>query len=255
MRIKRVKYREIEKFPEFNFQKEIKKEFSGSGQAPFIGRFGYPYVNIGILSPQFSEKTGIYDKPKEWSKKGFSVNKIAGMRYELVNSRQKADVYSLKGRIVEVCQEVGRALKPVELEVNLKERPRLKLEQESEIIPYGPIGKVKKIRVTENIKVDRRVEKVVEDTDLKAEKGIWGLYRKGFEENFLTKLISVGNLGLKKNRKLVPTRWSITAVDDILGKQLIEEVKKLPEGDYKLFFWRGLGKLLFSDVFSRSLEF
>ena len=67
------------------------------------------------------------------------------------------------------------------------------------------------------------------------------MYKKGFEENTLTKLISTANLGLKKNRKLVPTRWSITAVDDTLGKDLIEEVKKFSVGDYQLYFGGGWG--------------
>ena len=38
-------------------------------------------------------------------------------------------------------------------------------------------------------------------------------------------------MGRAKARKLVPTRWSITATDDILGKQLIERVKELPMSD------------------------
>ena len=137
MKIKKVRYKDIERFPEFNLKKDFKEDFFGSSPAPFIGRFGYPYVNVGVLSPQFLEGTGIYDSPKEWSGKRFSINKIAGMRYELVNSRQKAEVYGYKwgrNKLVEVCQEVGMASKPVELEVNLKEKPKLKLEQEKSFL-------------------------------------------------------------------------------------------------------------------------
>ena len=261
MRIKRVKYKNIEKFPEFDFKKKFKEDFFGSSPAPFIGRVGYPHVNVGVLSPQFLERTGIYDNPKEWSKRSFSINRIAGMRYELVNSRQRADVhgcrFSDRNKLLEICQEVGMASKPVELEVNLKEKPKLKLEQESEIIPFGPTGKVKRVRVTENAKVDSRVEKVVSDTDLKAILGVWNLYKKGFDENFLSKLISVGNLGLKKDRKLVPTRWSITAIDDTLGKRLWEEVKKYPASDYAVYFGGEWGNyylvLFFPEVWSFEL--
>jgi len=152
---------------------------------------------------------------------------------------------------------VGMASKPVELEVNLEEKPRLKLERESEIIPFGPTGKVKRVRITSNTKVDSRVEKVAGDVDLKAVSGVWGLYRKGFDENFLSKLISVGNLGLKKKRKLVPTRWSITAIDDTLGKKLWEEVKRFPIGDGMVYFGGGWGNyylvMFFPEVWSYEL--
>lgn len=257
MQIKKVKYKEIEQFPEFNLKKEFKKDFLGSSPAPFVGRFGYPYVNIGVLSPQFSERTGIYDNPKAWSAGRFSINKIAGMRYELVDSRQRADVYGGKGRLLEICREVGMASKPVELEVSLEEKPKLKLEQESEIIPFGPAGKVKKIRITENVRVNPGVEKAVSDIDLKATAGIWDLYKKGLDENFLSKLVSVGNLGFKKDRKLVPTRWSITAVDDTLGKKLWEEIRRFPIGDYAAYFGGEWGNyylvMFFPEVWSFEL--
>ena len=131
------------------------------------------------------------------------------------------------------------------------------MKSEKEIIPWGPAGKVERSRITTNTKVDTRVEKVVADTDLKAAPGVMKLYKKGFEESNLNKLLSVGNLGLKSNRKLVPTRWSITAVDDTVGKNLIEDVKKLPVGDFGLYFEGGWGNyflvLMFPDVWSYEL--
>jgi hypothetical protein len=46
----------------------------------------------------------------------------------------------------------------------------------------------------------------------------------------------VGAFGIKQNRRLVPTRWSITAVDSILSKDLMEEVKTFPEiNEYRLY--------------------
>ncbi|MHA1658358.1 MAG: Nre family DNA repair protein, partial [Promethearchaeota archaeon] len=50
------------------------------------------------------------------------------------------------------------------------------------------------------------------------------------------RVFSAGLLGEKKNRKLVPTRWTITAVDDMISKRLIKEIKRFPEiNDYKIF--------------------
>ena len=85
---------------------------------------------------------------------------------------------------------------------------------------------IKNARITANTVVDRRIEQVVSDTDLKAAPAIVSLYQKGFEESSLNKLLSVGNITMKEHRRLVPTRWSITAVDDTIGKQLIAEIKE-----------------------------
>jgi len=267
MKIKRVKYKNIERIPRLEIKKSFKKDFFGSSPAPFIGRFGYPHVNIGILSPQFGGDTSYYDSPRLWSKSNFSIGKVASMRYGLVNSRTQSNVKGIHEGIsgsphktrkfLEICQEIGMASKAVELEVNLKDQPQLKLKQEKEIIPFGPQGKLRKARITANTKVDSRVERVVSDTDLKSVPAILNLYKKGFEENFLTKLLSVGNLGLKRNRKLVPTRWSITACDDNIGKQLIKEIKDFSVGEYQLYSGGAWGNyyliLFFPEVWSYEL--
>ncbi|MEM4540756.1 MAG: hypothetical protein QXP46_04580, partial [Archaeoglobaceae archaeon] len=50
----------------------------------------------------------------------------------------------------------------------------------------------------------------------------------------IQKLLSAGALGVR--RKLVPTRWAITAVDDSISKQLIEELKHFENLDhYRVF--------------------
>jgi DNA repair protein NreA len=257
MKIRRVKYKDIEQIPQLKVNNNFKSDFFGSSPAPFIGRFGYPHVNIGVLSPQFSGDTSYYDSPKLWSRSNTSIGKVASMRHGLVNSRTEGNVKKLSGRFMDIVQEVGMAKKSVELEINLKIKPELRLKPEREITPFGPQAKIKKAKITENSSVDTRVERVVSDTDLKAAPAIVSLYKKGFEESSLNKLISVGNLGIGKNRKLVPTRWSITAVDDTVGKQLIKEVKDFSVGDYTAYFGGGWGNyyllLFFPEVWSYEL--
>ncbi len=259
MNIHRVKFKDIEQIPQLKVNTHFKQQFQGSAPAPFIGRYGYPHVNIGVLSPQFIGEMQEYDSPRLWSQNNASIGSIASKRYSLVNSRTKWSVKQLQkgGKFLDIVQEVGMAKKAADLEVSLKKAPKLSTKQEKEIIPYGPASEVQKARVTENIKTDTRVEKVVYDTDLKANLGILNLYKKGFEENTLHKLLSVGNLGLKNNRKLVPTRWSITATDDTIGKQLIKEIKDFPTGEYQAYFGGGWGNyylfLFFPEVWSYEL--
>jgi hypothetical protein len=48
------------------------------------------------------------------------------------------------------------------------------------------------------------------------------LYNKGIEISKIQKCFSVGMLG--KKRKLVPTKWSITATDDIISSSLVSQI-------------------------------
>jgi len=58
---------------------------------------------------------------------------------------------------------------------------------------------------------------------LRAADAIMELYRRGVETSSVQRVLSVGMLGLKKNRKLVPTRWSISATDDVISGRLVKE--------------------------------
>ena len=50
------------------------KDFSGSAPTPFVGRYGYPHVNVGILSPpEIREDAWTFDAPRYWSDKGYNA--------------------------------------------------------------------------------------------------------------------------------------------------------------------------------------
>ncbi|MFB0522262.1 MAG: hypothetical protein ACETV1_00700, partial [Candidatus Bathyarchaeia archaeon] len=49
-------------------------------------------------------------------------------------------------------------------------------------------------------------------------------------------MFSIGLLGAKKQRRLVPTEWSITAIDDILGKAIHKEILNYPWIDRFMIF-------------------
>src|SRR3989344_2688079 len=131
MKIQRVKYKDIEQIPHLNINQNFKKDFQGSSPAPFIGRFGYPRVNIGILSPQISGDTSHYDSPSFWSQHALPIGHIASLRYGLVNSRTPWNIKNVhqQGKFLDVCREVGMASKAVELEVHLKKIPALTFHQ------------------------------------------------------------------------------------------------------------------------------
>lgn len=231
--------------------------FFGSSPAPFVGRVGYPFVNIGILSPpEQREDAWLFDAPRYWANESFNIPEIIDFRSALINSRFTANVHN-RSKFIEISQEVGMASKPVDIEIKLKDKPRFKLNTDPHVAPMGPNAVLKKIEITENPKIEFKVEKVVDDADLRANDALIYLYKNDFDENFLSKLLSVGTIGLKTDRKLVPTRWSITATDDNIGKFLISKIKAYTQTDYCAYFGSYLGNyyliLLFPEVWSYEL--
>ena len=51
------------------------------------------------------------------------------------------------------------------------------------------------------------------------------LYDTNIDISKISKVLSMGMLGKKKNRKLVPTKWSISAADDIISRHLINKIR------------------------------
>lgn len=237
--------------------KDIKEDFSTKTNSVFVGRIGYPRINLGLLTP-VEDPNKPYDNPKEWSEKGRSIQEIIDFRTALINSRRKQKQIIVGNDYkIRKIQEITLSEKPVSVEVMLKDKPKINLNFSTFTPPFGPNAKLKKIREEENPKIKSKVDKYYDDYDTKATTAIFELYKKGIDEAFLTKAISVGSFGLKTNRKLVPTRWSITAVDDAIGKQLIEKIKDYGSSENTAYFGGHLGNyyiiLLFSGEWSYEL--
>ena len=235
-----------------------KEEFASDAVAPFVGRFGYPNVNLGILAPpEQRENAWLYDAPKFWSAQNFEIPEIVDFRSSLLNSRYNINIKK-RIKLLDLSQDIAMSSKPVDVDIQLFEKPKFRLNLDSYMAPTGPNARLKKASITKNPKIHTKIYKVFEDTDLKANDAVNYLYENKFDENFLSKLLSVGTLGLKKDRKLVPTRWSITATDDIIGKNLINEIKHCNEiNSYYSFFGSYLGNyyliLMFPEVWSYEL--
>ncbi|MBW2990779.1 hypothetical protein KY348_03675 [Candidatus Woesearchaeota archaeon] len=231
-----------------------KQDFFGQSPNVFVGRYGYPEVNVGVLSVEDYEQ---HDNPLLWSKENYSIAKIINLRSTLINSNFKAQIKGFKERFMEMSKEVGMAKQPVDVEIGLAKKPHFSLSFTQDTMPHGPVIKLKKARITENPKIPKIIDKVVDDIDLKATKAMNQLYKKNIDEHYLTRLLSIGNLGVKKQRKLVPTRWSITAVDDTLAKEMINQIKDYNIYDYVAFFGGHLGNyyiaLFFPEVWSYEL--
>jgi hypothetical protein len=221
----------------------VDRVFGASPPSVFVGEYGYPKVLAGPLVPPLPhEDTALMDLPERWVDKGF--DEILRYRLSLVRGKYAMNIREAvdPSRILSATQEVIMASKPTDVEAVLGKRPVLSEVFNSRSPPNGPSAPLVSVRVTENPSVSLRVEKAVGDTDFRAAEAIPDLFFGGVRQSQITKLLSIGLLGVKKHRKLVPTEWSITAVDDILGKGLIDKVLDFAElGGYSFFSHRALG--------------
>jgi DNA repair protein NreA len=241
-------YSKIQQFKTNILQKD---HFVGTAPSVFVGRYDYPNLNVGIMAPpdKVEKEAEIYDAPKEWNVRNFQVEDVLNCRGALINSRFKSHIKA-KPRFLEMTQEVALSSKPVDIEFKLEKKPTYSFKTSDVETVLGARAKLKKASFNSTPKIDHKVDYIVSD-DLKSVEQLNTLYKKGYDETFLTRVLSTGNLGLKKNRKLVPTRFSITAVDSTLGNKLVKDIKNYKEIDYNFFFGGYLGNYYLILVFPR----
>jgi len=261
-----IKFEVIKKLAEVKFKYKdlgkISELDTNSPPSVFIGsKLKYPSVNVGILSPiERDDNAWIYDNAKYWANSDFKIRDVIELRNSLLNSRFKSkitDVRTNNNRFLNIARELALASNPVDVEIELNRKISSDMKKDRVLAMQGMKSELKKARIVGNVKVDRKLDKVIND-DIKATEGISYLYKNNFDEYALSKILSIGALGLKKNKKLVPTRWSITATDDAIGKNLLGKIRgyKWIE-NYELFFGEFLGNcyliMLLPNVWSYEL--
>ncbi|QLD85301.1 hypothetical protein HWV23_06025 [Natronomonas halophila] len=199
----------------------------------FVGSGSYPSVSAGLLAPVGDEDDAEqYVTSGKWYQQGYSIDDVFQRRTNLLNStrRSNVDVDDVWDGFVGTQREVAIADRPVDVELGLDETPGFDLDGTLEDIaaPRGPRASAESAQLTENPHVPRAIEKTLSDDDWRAEGAMTYLYRKGFDVYDINNVLSVGALGQGDNRRLVPTRWSITAVDDTVGKYLRGTIRNAP---------------------------
>jgi hypothetical protein len=205
------------------------RDMDGSSPpAVFVGRYGYPKVSIGPLLAPMHGDTLLLDSPEDWV--GRPVDELIGFRTSLVRGTHPVRVTDAEKptRMVDDVQLLARAADSVEVEAEFKRPPRGHLTLSDEVPPYGPTAPIERVQLDVR-RVDAKVDRLVSDTDANARIAVTELYDGGVRVSKIQRAFSAGTLGRRGRRRFVPTRWSITAVDDILGKEILEEIRYLPE--------------------------
>jgi len=202
----------------------------------YIGWVNYPKVIAAIASPPIRGDTSHYDKPEDWIRSNLSIDELLVMRLTLVRGGNEVLINNLSNKYVGVLQEVALSERPVDVELILRKPPKPRIEFDEINPPIGPLAPLDNVRLGSNPYFGRYVDKVFYDADMNAREAVIYLYRSGVEVSRITRIFSVGGVGISRYRKLVPTRWSITAVDKILSDELIAKIKDYPSIDKILFF-------------------
>jgi len=210
--------------------------YGSSPPAVFVGRHGYPYVYAGPLVPPFRGDTSVLDTPELWLRA--SIQDIVDFRVKLVRGKARFHVRDANDppRLLNDVQLMSMGERPVDSEMKLLKRPSASILLDDEVQPMGPSAPIKELWVGD-VKVSKLIERAASDADLKARDAILELYKKGVPVSQIQRAFSVGLFGVKGMRRLVPTRWSITAVDSTISRTLRdEEVKRLPGLDeYRVY--------------------
>ena len=241
----------------FFLGKTVKLEqFSGSTPPEiFVGKWNYPDVYTGILAPQEVGDTNIMSSPELWHENKLSISQIMSYRNQLIYGRTQSNIKKLETKFLTVMKEVAMTHKSIATEFHLKKPVSVNKEQDdrSPLIPKA--AEILKAELQENAPVKPKIDYLVNDSEVKSGTAIQELHKANTETSTIIKILSAGLLGLKKNRKLVPTRWSITAVDDTISKNKLEKIKQFQEiSEYQVFHAEYLGNhyefLLIPDTFA-----
>ncbi len=205
----------------------------------FVGRHGYPDVRAGLtasLTPDDSADS--FGDPAELF--GRPLEEVAARHANLVTGGRKMRVSSAvcPDLVLEATQLIAKASSSVDVELDFARPVAIGGNPtfDSMSTPLGPSGEVLRAEVVGHANVSRKIDSITGETDVLASDAMGELVESGTGEAQISRMLSSGLLGRAKSRKLVPTRWGITATDDTLGKRLWESVRDLPSLDKVLVF-------------------
>jgi len=219
-----------------------------SGSSPpsvFVGTYNYPKVFVGPMVPPQHGDTSIFDLPEKWV--GKNLEDIVNFRLNLIRGIKKISVDNPIGHYIEDLQEMTMGSSPTDSEIQFYKNTAPTISLDGDSAPFGPVGEIKKVKFSSSASV-KTIETSYYDKDLKADEAVVRLYNSGVEISKIQKCFSLGMFGIK--RKLVPTRWSITATDDIISKNLVENILDYDSIDFsQVFHFEHLGNLFSIVIF------
>lgn len=219
---------------------------SGPSNEVFVGSHGYPFLAVGPLVS--NSQSPIH--PKELYLKNY--DEIISHRMQFIRGKH---FLSANERMQLEIQEVALSTKPINSEMELTKIPNSSIIFSSELQPMGPSAPLKRFKQGENPKIPKKVDEILSE-NISATDAISELSHSGFDNYYLTNIFATGSLGKSGNKKIVPTKWSITAMHDILAKQWMNELREFEQiNDVFVFYYSALGNSYFLLLMPGNWEF
>lgn len=194
----------------------------------FVGRYNYPKVNVGPMVPPEKGDTSIFSTPEKWFGRA-EMEDIIEYRGKLARGKKKLrkgiEVGYRLDKDIERTRYLTLSKRPAEAEVKFDRKLSESFRLDNRTQPHGPSAGMERFELG-SMSSHKDLEKVFYEGDLKSVDGVLKLYESGVRVSRIQDIFMVGGTGLEENRRFVPTRWSITAVDDIIGKDLRERIKR-----------------------------
>ena len=182
------------------------------------------------------------DNPLDWVHNNLSIEDIVSIRSRTIRGGKELDV---KVPDVSKVQEIALSSKPLDIEAAFIKPIQFDPTFDGDVTPTGLSGEIKKLEVIDNAKVTRIVDSCTSDTDLQAMEAARILFENGTDVYKIQNLLTAGLLGVERYRKVVPTRWAITATDDMLCSSYKKEIVHFPAlPDFEVYCSKFHGNML-----------
>ncbi len=211
---------------QMGIRKNVGQSVFGPSKELFVSSFGYPSLSHGPVAPV---DHSCLDLPDLY---GRSYREIIENRASSIGGRR---ISRATERMRQDMREIALSAKPTDIEMSFSKAPSMRLNFSSLIQPMGPSAPLSMFRQAENPKIPKKIDSIAGES-MSATDALFELTTHGFDNYYLTNVFSSGSLGNFDKRKIVPTRWSITAIDDILSKQMMVDIRVHPWiSDFMLF--------------------
>lgn len=204
--------------------REMGLQIDGSSPpSVFVGSWNYPQVFAGPMIAPLHGDTMIMDRPESWLPEKKTQEEIIKYRLNLVRGKQRVKVTSLHNRFIGKLQDIALSSVSLESRAEFQNAPKGATFSHDHA-PFGPSAHLEQLEIG-NSRWEQHLEKAYYDDDLRAAEAVSHLHEMGLPFSSIEKAFSLGSFGMGKRRRLVPTRWAITACDSTLASRLLYKVR------------------------------
>jgi hypothetical protein len=134
--------------------------------------------------------------PEIWFQEKATIEDIMQFRSQMIYSRFRSNIKT-GSRFLATMQEIAMASKPVATEFKLRKKPDVNFSLDLHMPFVGNPAPLERVRLEENPRVEKKVDYLVNDSDIKATEAVHGLYESDIAVSNIIKVLAAGLLGLK----------------------------------------------------------